>query len=100
MLGSGTVSAIFRTRHPVTGALVDDTTFFDSQTAKKKIAAFKRQLSRRFHKSSIKTREYYLQGGPFDGQFLRVESTGTLPFTANNMHGYYNLNMRWVSLEK
>ena len=85
---------------PETHRLTSQVNYPFSAEADTLIRKYKRQLARRFHKSSIKTTEYYRQGGPFDGQVLRVESTGTLPFTANNMHGFYDLGMRWVSLEK
>lgn len=37
-------------------------------------------------------------GGALDGHTLYLMSAGTLAFTLNGMRGFYNKEMKWVSL--
>ncbi len=47
----------------------------------------------------IRLNTYILNGGPFDGKRVRMESPGTLTFTCNGMTGRYNRENVWEPIK-
>lgn len=47
---------------------------------------------------SRKKAKHLCIGGALDGHMLCLMTSGTLPFTLNGMRGFYNNEMKWVSL--
>lgn len=55
----------------------------------------KRPPLRRARVAPNKTALYAATGGPYNGKMLLLSSPGTLPFTVDGYHGYYNHYMEW-----